>query len=50
MKLDLADLVVLSFETGVDDESLNPTTLDTPTDPTPATACRWCPPDTVGCQ
>lgn len=48
MKLDPQDLVVTSFDTGVDgDTDLLPTIG--PDDPTPATACRWCPPGTTDC-
>ncbi|HEU4454170.1 MAG TPA: hypothetical protein VFR81_13965 [Longimicrobium sp.] len=38
-KLDLRDLVVASFETGPSFD-----VGDHPTDPTPATFCRICPP------
>lgn len=48
MRLDPQDLIVTSFDTEAESDALKLPTIDT-NDPTPATACRWCPPGSTDC-
>lgn len=47
MRLDPEELIVTTFDVGTESDELLPTIG--PDQPTPATACRWCPPNSADC-